>query len=93
MRESQKCQKCGRSFTRIDRTGPYIEGMGDIMRRVKEKTCPGCGGRVIWVDENGTPMNTYKSIEESNKHFRLGCLWGVVALVGFILFHYFFVIR
>lgn len=92
MSEFQKCQKCGRTFARFDRTGPSIGEMGDIMRRAGEKVCPSCGGPVIWVDDGGSPMSPHKRMEEANRHLRLGILWGIVALIGW-LFLYYFVLR
>jgi len=92
MSEFQKCQKCGKTFARIDQTGPSIGGMGDIMRHAGEKMCPSCGGPVIRVDDNGSPMSAYERMEEANRHMRLGCLWGIVALIGWLL-SYFFVAK
>jgi DNA-directed RNA polymerase subunit RPC12/RpoP len=91
MSEFQKCQKCGTTFTRIDRTGPSIDGMGDITRHADEKMCPCCGGRVIWVDDSGSPMSAYRRMGEVNRHMRLDCLWGIVALIGWLIFYYFYV--
>ena len=89
MNEFQRCQKCGTTFTRIDRTGPSIGGMGDIMRHADEKMCSRCGGRVIWVNDSGSPMSAYKRMEEANRHMKLGFLWGIVALIGWLIFYYF----
>ena len=89
MSEFQKCQKCGRTFAQLDRSGSSIGEMGDIMRRADDKMCPICGGRVIWVDDSGSPMSAYKRMEDANRHLRLGCLWGLVALIGWLLFYYF----
>jgi len=92
MSEFQKCQTCGRTFARFDRSGAPVGGMGDLMRHADEKRCPSCGGRVIWVDDRGSPMSAYKRMEAANRNMRLGCLCGVVSLIGWLLF-YFFVIR
>jgi len=74
MREIQKCRRCGKTFSEITRTGPSIGSMGDIMRHSDEKACPYCGGSVIWVNEKGDPLSSYKRMEEANRHLKLGCL-------------------
>ncbi len=79
------------SLPSIDRTGPSIGGLGDIMRHAEEKMCPRCGGRVIWVDDSSSPMSAYKRMEEANCHMRLGCLWVIVALIGWLILYYFYV--
>lgn len=88
MSEFQKCQGCGRISAQIDRIGPSIGGIGEIMRLADEKSCPHCGGPVIWVDDRGSSMNACKRMEEANRHMRLGCLWGILALMGFLVFYY-----
>jgi len=118
MREFQKCQKCGKVYAQIDRTGPSIGGMGDIMRHAGKTICPSCLGPVIWVDDRGSPMSAdmrtgysqakeefstdierakheyherMRSIpmDEADRHLRLGCLWGIVALIGFLILYHF----
>lgn len=89
MREFQKCQKCGKVFAQIDRTGASIGGIGEIMRHSDEKVCPSCGGTVVWVDDGGSPLSAYRHIEDANRQLRLGCLWGIIALLGFLLLYYF----
>jgi hypothetical protein len=37
-------------------------------------------------------MSAYKRMEDANRHLRLGCFWGLVALIGWLL-SYYFVIR
>lgn len=89
MSELQRCQKCGQVFDQIDRTGPLTGGIGELMRHADEKVCPSCGGRVIWIDDSGSPMSAFERMEEANRHMRLGCLWGIVALIGFFILYYF----
>jgi len=88
MKEFQKCQKCGKVFARIDRTGPSIGGIGEAMRHSDEKVCPSCGGPVIWVDDSNSPLSAYRRMEEANRHLRLGCLFGVVAVIGFLILYF-----
>jgi hypothetical protein len=38
------------------------------------------------------PDDVYKTSVGAAQHLRLGCLWGIVALIGWLLF-YFFVLR
>jgi len=88
MSEFQKCQKCGKTFARVDRSGTPFFLTGDTMRHVGEKMCPSCGGRVIWVDESGFPMGGYRS-QERDRPIRLGCLYGiVVALIGWLVYYF-----
>jgi hypothetical protein len=35
------------------------------------------------------PDGVYKTSLEAGRHLRLGCLWGIVALIGFLILHYF----
>jgi ribosomal protein S27AE len=88
MREIQRCRKCGHVFAKIDRSGPSIGGMGDIMRHSDDRVCPRCGGSVIWVDEGGSPLSAYKRMEEANRHLRLACLWGAIALIGWLIIYF-----
>jgi hypothetical protein len=87
--ELQKCQTPGKVFSQIERTGPSIGGIGEIMRHSDEKVCPNCGGPVIWVDYKGSPLSAYKRMEEANRHLRLGCIGGIIALIGFLALYYF----
>ncbi|MFC1539018.1 hypothetical protein ACFL6H_06325 [Candidatus Latescibacterota bacterium] len=88
MREFQKCQKCGKLYCQIDQTGPSIGGFGDIMLQSDETVCTSCGGTVIWVDEGGSPLSAYKRFEEANSHLRLGCLYGISALIFFLILYF-----
>ena len=88
MREIQRCRKCGQVFAQIDRSGPSIDVLGDTMRQSGDKVCRRCGGSVIWVDYGGSPLSDYKRMEEANRHLRLGCLWGVVALIGWLIIYF-----
>ena len=89
MSEFQKCQRCGNVFAQIDRTGPSIGGISEIMRHVDEKECPSCGGPVIWVDDRGYPMNAYRRMKEANLSMIVGCLGVLVALIVILILHYF----
>lgn len=89
MTEYQKCRKCGYVFAQIDRSGPSIGGFGDIMRHGDETMCPHCGGSVIWVDSTDLPLSPYKRMEDAKRHMKLGCLYGIVALLGWLLFFLF----
>ena len=84
MRETQKCRKCGKTFSQIERTGPFLGGMGETMRHSEDKKCPHCGGSVIWIDENGSPLSACKRMEDANRHFRLGVLWAVIAILAYL---------
>jgi len=88
VRECQKCRKCGKVFAEVDRNASSIGGTSDLFRHVDEKTCPRCGGSVIWVDEDDQPLSISKRVEEVNRHLRLGCLWGIIALLGLFLLWY-----
>ena len=92
MRETQRCQDCGHVFSEIERTGPSLGGIGDIMRHAGEKACPRCGGAVKWVSQGGSPLSANKRLEEAHHHLRLGCLWGAIAggiaLIGFLIAHF-----
>lgn len=89
MGETQKCLKCKRMFARYERTGPSPNWMGDAARRTDVKTCPSCGGRVVWVDDDGLPLSDLERMDDAKRHLMLGCLWGVVSLVGFLLVYHF----
>lgn len=62
--------------------------MGDIMRHSDEKICPHCGGQVIWTDTDGAPMSPYKRMQDANRHLRLGCLYGIIAIIGCIILYF-----
>ena len=89
MREYQKCRRCGRIFAQIDRSGSPISVMSESMRRAEEKECPDCGGPVIWVDNQDSPLSENKQMEEANRHLRMGCLWSFIALIlVYVLYHF-----
>ena len=55
MAESFECQKCGRVYFRMDRTGSPLSPTGDILRRAQTRQCR-CGGTVVWVNDSGNPF-------------------------------------
>ena len=85
MNEIQKCRRCGKTFSKISQTGRSIGGMGEIMRHSEKKICPNCGGQVIWIDESGAPLSAFQRMEDMNRNLRLGCLWGIAVIIGFII--------
>ncbi len=86
MKDIQKCQKCGKVFSQMVRAGPSKGGIGDIMRQANTMTCPNCGGSVIWVNEANVPLSAHERMEEANRQLRLGCIWGIVAIIGLLAF-------
>jgi hypothetical protein len=38
------------------------------------------------MSEDGTPMSPYKQMQDAQHHLRLGCLWGIIAIIGWVIF-------
>ncbi|MDD5016574.1 MAG: zinc ribbon domain-containing protein [Eubacteriales bacterium] len=83
MREIFRCQKCGKVFTVLDKTGPDF-GMS-YTYHADETICSHCGGNVIWVDEYDEPLSGYRKMEKSRRGFKLVCLFTAIAVIMFVL--------
>ena len=77
--ERQVCYKCGREFasTQVDAT--TFHSFGRIERIVDKKICPDCGGTLLWVDENGMPLDREWAVKH---HFKMAALWAIPVLIG-----------
>jgi hypothetical protein len=81
MTEYFMCRKCGKVYFRMDRTGPSLGVMGDVMRHAQTSRCRTCAGVVIWVDDRGRALGSERD-DISGAPSALGEIFAGVCMVA-----------
>jgi len=83
--ERQICRRCQTVFATTSGSPVTAHSPGRIQRIVSERRCPKCGGQVIWVGSDGTPLSYKHRVADVRRNLGMALLWfGVAALLMFL---------
>jgi len=83
MNAIQKCRKCGAKYTEVNIPGEEVNRITLLgaTNYLRNGLCVKCGGDVIWVDDNGIPLNE----EERMKFIQKKGILAALILGAFVL--------
>ena len=79
MTEKQMCRRCKTVFATTSSNPITVHSLGRIERVLSERKCPKCGGMVIWVSGDGTPLSYKHRAVDIRRKLAMALVWAAIA--------------
>lgn len=80
MAEKQMCRRCRTVYAATSPNPLSSHSLGRIERALSERRCLKCGGPVIWVSEDRTPLSYTHRVKDLRRNLLMALFWVAVAV-------------